>query len=407
MKKLWLRSPDGEVREVDPKEYDVPAMLKDGFTRTGRPEPGMLKALPGIGGAVGGFMGGTAGAAAGGVGAVPGAIGGAALGGAGGEAMRQHIGRAMGVEQPDTPQAALAAMAGEGAWQGGMQATGVGLAKGASAVAKPLMQAAMRSTPEVAKTALRTGVTATRKGLTKAGDVLKQHGARTASMVRQNVTRFDPQAFLAGAEQSLATNLAANRTPASFVDAKTFQRLSSHFLRRNQGQMDAQALQKLKQMADQIAGPLWKKQARGEALTGVESAKARWYKAVADHAREQLEQTTPDIIEAGKRMSLREANALTGEVIEMRGHLGKQVRTAPGLGARIAGHTAGPAIGGGVGYLATGHDPMGAVGGALVGAGATSPAVLSMLAQLLNSPAAASALQQVPRGIGLLGTQSR
>lgn len=396
MKKVWLRDPDGELAEFDPREYDVPRMLADGFTRAKAPEPGALRMLP----AAGSLVGGIAGAPAGPVGMV----GGAALGAAGGEAFRQHIGRAMGYENvPDTPQEAIASMGGEAAWGAGSQVAGMGLAKGASAVARPLMQAAMRSTPEVAQTALRQGVIATRGGLKRVEQNLADLGARAASMVRQNRTRFEPDVFLAGAERKLAKELAQNRTPGAFDDSRVFQRLSSHFLSRNRRPLSAPALHRLKQMSDDIAKPLWDKAARGEPLTGNEAAKARWYKAVADHARTELERTTPKAVINGKAMTMREANAETAETIRLKEAIGP-TRKAPGMAARIAGHTAGPAAGGTIGFMASGHDPTMTLLGAAAGAGATSPAALSALANALNSPAARDLLLRSPQALRALGT---
>lgn len=408
MKKVWVRSPDGETREVDPKEYDVPAMLKAGFEVTTRPEPAALHYLPAVGGIVGGIVGGGAGAAAGGIGAFPGAVGGAALGGAGGEAMRQNIGRMMGVAAPETPQEALGAIGQEGAWQGVNEATGIGLAKGAGMVAKPLMQAALKATPEVAQTALREGVLATRGGLKAVEQKLGQLGERTKMMIRQNRASFDPATFLAGAEQSLAKTLRENATPDAVMDFNTFKRMSSRFLQVNQRPLSALALQKLKQDADNIAKPLWNTIAKGEPLSPVKMAKARWYKAVADHARRELENTTPNALLAGRNTSLREANKETSEVIGLKDALGKRVRRGTGIGARLAGHSVGATVGGTAGYFASGHNPLGAGTGALLGLGATSPEALSLLARTLDGGFVPDVLaRQAPRAVTSFGTPSR
>lgn len=97
-----------------------------------------IGALPSIGGAVGGIVGGIGGTVGGfGVGGVPGAVAGATAGGAGGEAWRQNLerirlaasdgsGPPSKPDLPETPLDAAGQIASEGAWQGGLEATGQG-----------------------------------------------------------------------------------------------------------------------------------------------------------------------------------------------------------------------------------------------------------------------------------------
>ena len=395
-----LVAPDGTEHEIDIDEKDVSAMRKAGW-RT--PEPTALRMLPKAGAFVGGLVGGTAGAPTG-PGALLSGAGGAALGAAGGEAMRQHVGRAMGVEVPDSPMEAATAMAREGLMGGVEQVGGNVLGAGAKLGGRVAMQAALNATPEVARTALRSGVIATRGGLKLVEKNIAELGARTRTIVAQNRTRFVADDILDPTERALAQSLKENRTPESMVDARVFQRLGRQFMRRNQRPMTALEVQRFKQDADRIARPIWEKQARGELLSPVEGAKLRWYQAMAKTSREALERTTPDAVVAGRKLSLREANRETAEMIALKEQMGPY-RRQPGALARIAGHTVGPATGGTVGYFTSGHDPKAALLGMAAGAGAASPAGLSMLAQFLNSPAVAATLAQAPRATGALFTR--
>ena len=76
-------------------------------------------------------------------------IPGAALGGAAGKALQQLTNRWLGVPSPETSGQAAKQIGIEGAEQGGMQAAGIGIAKGASALAKPLVASAGASLGKV------------------------------------------------------------------------------------------------------------------------------------------------------------------------------------------------------------------------------------------------------------------
>lgn len=395
-----LVAPDGTEHEIDIDEKDVSAMRKAGW-RT--PEPTALRMLPKAGSFVGGLVGGTAGAPTG-PGALLSGAGGAALGAAGGEAMRQHIGRAMGVEVPDSPMEAATAMAREGLMGGVEQVGGNVLGAGAKLGGRVAMQAALNATPEVARTALRSGVIATRGGLERVEANIADLAERTMRIVAMNRTPFVADDILDPAERVLRQKLKDDLTPQAFADRRIFSRLSQGFLRRNKGRMRAVDVQKFKKKADLIAKPIWEKLARNELLSPLEWAKLRWYQAMANSAREVLENTTPDAIVAGRKLSLREANRETAEMIALKDQMGPH-RRQPGALARIAGHTVGPATGGTVGYFTSGHDPKAALLGMAAGAGAASPAGLSMLAQFLNSPAVAATLAQAPRATGALFTR--
>ena len=140
--------------------------------------------LPTAGGMAGGIMGGIGGTVAGfGVGGVPGAVGGAALGGAAGESLRQIIDRLRGAEAPETPMEAFSGIATQGAIQGGAEAIGAGIAKGASAGAKAVYRGYLKpslAASKVAKadqivaTALEEGIPISRRGTQKAQQIITE-----------------------------------------------------------------------------------------------------------------------------------------------------------------------------------------------------------------------------------------
>ncbi len=106
--------------------------------------------LPTAAGAAGGLIGATGGPLT--------AIGGATLGGAAGEAVRQRIQTARGVQPEPTLGQAAANVAESGAVQGGAEAVGAGLAAVAKPVAGALMQSAIKPGLKTTARALVHGV---------------------------------------------------------------------------------------------------------------------------------------------------------------------------------------------------------------------------------------------------------
>lgn len=167
------------------------ASAPDELTRI-RPIPGRvdaaIDALPAAGGAAGGAIGGVGGTAFGfGVGGVPGAVGGATIGGAGGEALRQLVNLLRGKPSPTSATDAATTIAGQGALQGGLEATGQvamrGLVKGGEAVyrgyLKPsLAKVNLSKATQIVRTAIDENLPMTSAGLTRAGDVIGQLKAK-------------------------------------------------------------------------------------------------------------------------------------------------------------------------------------------------------------------------------------
>lgn len=462
---IRLRSPQGDVGVFNVDEYDVPKMLGDGWKRAGtvmvaahertapvrrrdlerftpaelesmgmtaqppgvpkdrpagRREPAIVKALPFIVGTVGGTIGGAGGTVAGfGVGGVPGALGGAAVGGAGGEAVRQLIDRAIGVQAPETAGEAAAGIGLAGAEQAAYEGGGRVIGAGVKAVGRPIMQAAIKATPEGARAAISAGLTRTRAGAAKLMELLGEHGQRVRMMVRQAMGRghqIDPVDLLVGGERRLEQEVQilgggiGSRMPEAAADLDTYRTLSTGFMRNNipNGPLTPVQVEELATKFDKIAEPIWNRFARGDKdIPGVDLARARWYRHMADEMRAWLEQVTPPMIDpaTGRLVTLAEQNAYAKSLIELKPLImpGK----SSSIAARVAARTAGPAVGAGIGASMPGNRSMNALYGAGVGAALTSPEALSWLALRTSDPVLARILGQVPRAVGYAATPDR
>ena len=210
----------------------------------GRPKRGpnaATAALPYAGGMIGGARAGVAGATLGGmagqlaaIGArTPAIVAGAPAAGPLGAALAGAFGD-VGTPVPSNLKEFIDQVAGAGATQGAYQVGGNVISGGINMAGKAAGTAAFRFLPEVAQTAINERITATRAGVQKAMQKLGEYGARTMSMLRvptaQGV-RFDPQTFLAGAEQRLLPDLTkVSSVPRGPQDAAVYAKLSSEFL---------------------------------------------------------------------------------------------------------------------------------------------------------------------------------
>ena len=157
--------------------------------------------LPTAGGIAGGVIGGIGGTVAGmGVGGVPGAVGGATLGGAAGESLRQLVNRYRGLDAPDTPLEAATGIAQQGAIQGGSEAIGAGIAKGASAGAravyrgylKPSLAASkVAKADQIVATALDEGIPISRRGTAKAQEIITELRGEVDNILGQSQGTLD------------------------------------------------------------------------------------------------------------------------------------------------------------------------------------------------------------------------
>lgn len=119
-----------------PKEWTVP-WLKEKLYNVA---DSLTEGLPAAGATAGAMIGAGTGAADFGTTTVPGAIGGAGIGGMAGEALKQHVRRALGFEVPQTSEEAAKEITKQGVIQGGVQAVTEGLPM----LAGPLKSAAVK-----------------------------------------------------------------------------------------------------------------------------------------------------------------------------------------------------------------------------------------------------------------------
>lgn len=380
-----------------------------------RHEPALVSMLPTAGGIVGGLAGGGAGAAAGGFPALAAGPAGAALGGAGGEAVRELIDRALGIQNvPQTPQEAAGRLLGAGTGQGLVQATGEAVGPALARTGTALMGAALKVAPEAAQTAVREGITATAAGARKLMARLGDYGGRVAAMIRQNPQTFDPTDILNGGGRALVDQVVNDQTGGAPAKWAAFRQLAQDFVARHTDAngairpLTAPQLQAFKQQAQDVAGPIFRKMAAGEPLTPLEAANASWHKAMGDYAQQVLENTTPDMIDprTGKALSLADANRETGNLIKLKDAILPAAKDV-GTSARVAGRVFPAAAGATVGAVLPGNRYENAALGAGFGlagpaalAAATSPQALSSLSLMLANPVLANVLAQIPRAAG-------
>lgn len=439
----------------DPSHVMVAAHARS-LPRPKKKEPFAVSQIPNVagmvgdvagraaGGTLGAGTGAVAGAPVGGVGAIPGGISGAVVGqelggvagsaalGSAGEMARQMIDAALGVEPPADPAKAVrdAALV-----QGGSSIVGSGLAKGAALTGKAAMGAALKFTPEVAQTAIREGITATRGGLDKALTLLKDYGARTAKFITQmnrSGVRFDPTDLLNRGGQSLVAEVADNQTGLGPEIMAQYKELANKFMAqwgsvpqsaapgsgvaglRPLGSMTPEQLQLFKTQAQKIADPIFETLNNKElahTVTPQDQVRAKWYKSMADAAQEMLEEKAPTMLNprTGAPMTLRESNAQTAALIRLKNQLAPQVGKGIGVAANVARRAAipfGAAAAAGAAFNPNHRVQSGleyGVGGAI----ASSPEFLSHLALLLNNPAVAATLRQVPRAGAAFMTEQR
>ncbi len=140
--------------------------------------------LPAAGGTLGGIVGGMGGTVAGmGIGGVPGAMGGAALGGGAGEAVRQLVNRARGVEAPATSGQALTDIGTQGGEQGALEGVGAAvsplLVKGGQAVYRGFLKPSLAAknvakADQIVQTAINESLPVTAAGANTARKVIGQ-----------------------------------------------------------------------------------------------------------------------------------------------------------------------------------------------------------------------------------------
>lgn len=363
--------------------------------------------LPAAGGAVGGLLGAGVGTptdiALGPLGTGGGAVVGAGLGGAAGHNAAEIVRQLAGLPtQDETVGQALANTGTVAGIQSGAELAGGLAGKAVGSLARGVGSAALKATPEVAQTAIREGLTASKAGLDKAVALAKELGLR----LRGITDAASQQGWVTGSAQLLRD---VNRqvlpgmsgTPADAAARAEINDLSTAFIKEHpSGTINATDLHALKQKADDLAQPIYDRMETMNPPTPVELVRANWYKQLADRSRELLGGRTPDGLPLpGTLPGYADINDRLSPLIRAKQAL-VELRNQPTTIRRIVERGAGPVAGGTIGAMSdTQNRTQGALLGAGAGAVATSPVVLSLLSQLLGNPLTLGAAQQAPRAI--------
>jgi hypothetical protein len=307
-------------------------------------------------------------------------------------------------------------MVRHGGTQAALSGAGDLLAGGFGIGGNIAMQVGLRASPEVAQTALREGIRATRRGVQKLLVKLGQQGRFVGHMLRQNRQTWDPTDILNGGGPALVKEVTTNQTGMAPARWEEYRRLAREFVSRHSDrngalrQLTAEELHKFKQDAHEIADPIFKRIGSQNPPSPTESAVATWHKAMGDYAQQVLERTTPDAIDpvTRKAVSLAEVNARSSDMIRLKDVLVPETKAGKTFlaeaGRRIAtpaGKTlSGAAVGAGAAAAIPGGDnSQQALLGALIGALVGNPAAMSKIGLLLASQGMQGTLRQAPRAV--------
>ncbi len=373
---------------------------------------------PGIGATVGGLVGGTLGKAGGPVGAV----GGAAAGGAAGEALQQSLENpAFGATQLPMMMSGLGGLnlgqVGQaGVEQGVYEAAGGLLGKGAKVAARPIMRAAIlparairMAFSDVAKTALDNGVVMMKPLGKIVGGVKTTSLARAASSAAEDalishadangmVTSIDKlaQPMLDSARKFLGrplTGQEASRVISEVQDVanEAFKTNSMGAVTKAPWSMTGADLKIVKQYTQNSARSLYKAKSAGTVAAGNPDVHA----AVASSAKNVLETIPipgPNGAPIGPQLAeqFSRTQGLIGLNRAVRGRMlggsGEDVARMAKYGLRGGAVAAGATVGGAT-PGSPGQRAFHALEGAALGAAATSPLTLSLLAHEQPGPA--------------------
>ena len=360
--------------------------------------------LPTVLGGAGALLGAVPGLAAGPAGAFGTGTAGAIGGGMAGKALEQMALEALGEQAaPQTAGEGLqraSDQATSGLAQGGLNAAGHGAAQAAGWLGKGLMSMALRSSPEVAQTAIDEGITANPVGLKMLMKKLGQAGAETKRLLRlagDQGERFHPTEVLLGAENKLAPavpnhavmDMGAGSLHEVGPGVDATQKLREQFLEEHPGIMTPMELHRVRQEADEIATPIWNKIRKKEPIDAIEANRYKFYKAIGDQAREMLYPIAGSSIDRERSL------------IAVKEGLFPTVKRGLPMVASIAGRSVPSAIAGTVGTLIPGT-PSQRVERGIAGAVAGSPQGLSVEAQALANPYTLGLLRNAPRLLQLM-----
>jgi hypothetical protein len=285
-------------------------------------------------------------------------------------------------ELPDPAQVLL-----QGEKQAALQGAGKMLSAGATKISKPIMELAVKATPEVAQTAIREGIKTTQAGFSKLMTKLGQYGSRTANIARQASRTTPPFPIFILAQQAYDDALSKVQTSMTGEEKLALEESFKKFLGQNPRAVGtALKLHQLKQAADVAARAIYKLP-EGVSPTPAQKAVEGFYKAFADRARAALNQGV-----RGYEDSNEPAEALIKLKDALRPLTKKEMSTA----ARVIHSATSPfgraAAGAVIGGASSENRTAGALGGAAIGA-SLDPATIALG---LNSPLIQFLLRRIP-----------
>lgn len=283
----------------------------------------------------------------------------------------------------------------QGAQQAGLQSIGGMAGLGAKALSKPMMELAVKATPEVAQTAIREGINTTRAGFGKLMTKLGQYGARTENIVKAASRAGKPMDLIGLVKQAYQEVYPKVATSMTGDEAAALKESVQRFVGQNgNASVTPLKLHKLKQAADTAARAIYALP-EGARPTPGQQAVAGFYKTFADNARGALNKSI-----AGYEAS----NQPTEDLIKLKDALRpltkKEMSTAAQLLHATSRPLGGAAIGAGIGAATPGNRAENAAIGAGLGALAGTPTAMSNLSLGLNSPLLQLLLQRLIPGVG-------
>ena len=320
-------------------------------------------ALPTVGGTIGGLAGmGT-----------PARIPLAAAGGAAGEAAREALtGEPLSIEN----------IGREGAWQSGAEAAGGLIARGAGALARPVMRSALarlpKGFPNPVETMLRERIPVSSGGLAKANALRSKSSAELQGVLTK--AEAGGKTFAKSDVVSGVTRLLGKRSLRSTVKPG----------------IEAELAEFLAQHPDEIT-PTLLKEIKSEFQGGSAGAFSAVMKKGSDTGS-AASQRFAMALRGGAQRELEKIPGVAGIEARTQGLIGtgRAIESAINSPPRLVPHTLSGLAGGAVGYGVS-HNPIGAAAGIAASEALTSRNAISRYALILNSRTFQALMRQSPR----------
>lgn len=345
-----------------------------------------------VGGMIGGSVGKLVGLPAAGIGAYAGGVG---LAGAAGGLAEAGAELATG-QTPDLAE--IGRQAGSQALQEGL---GRGLAKGASMAGRPIMQWALKATPEVAQTAVREGISATRFGLkklmTRLGQVSGVERVLVAKAANRGIGWADPEAMAQEAFSEVADQLQG----APGKKLGELAKLRDEFVRDNPQQVSPWKQLAMRKYYDSAESGQYLNLGRGKRPVPLSDVEGLWNKAMSDRVRESLRLNVPGIEDPEVYRRITGVASTPADLMKLKDvafPATKDKSLLHALAQRGARPAMGAVLGAGAGAAYRSENrTAGGVEGAMLGASLATPSALSLAALGLNNPLFLQLLRQTPR----------